>query len=207
MIISIKNHRVQNQNVMLGLDNLMEGKKANIFYSDPPWGQGNISYWQTINKRHNNIEPENINYNDFLNQIFYLAAKHTSGIVLIEYGIKWKNDLINIGQNHNLEHLGVAEVCYKSGSKMLPHHKHFFKTKDYVWNGDINTIINEITGGTGLKNIIKSAIPFFVKEGIILDPCCGLGMTAEMAKVLGMNFYGNELNKKRLQTTIQKLSK
>lgn len=207
MITNIKNHRVQNQNVMLGIDNLMQGKKANIFYSDPPWGQGNISYWQTINKRHNNIEPENIDYISFLNQIFNLASKHTSGIVLIEYGIKWEKDLISIGLNHNLDHLGVAQITYKSGSKILPHHLHFFKTKDYNWNGDINTIINKITGRTGLKCVLDAVEPFIVLDGIVLDPCCGLGMTAQMAKSVGMNFYGNELNLTRLKTTIHKLSK
>lgn len=208
MITNIKNHRVQNQNVMLGIDNLMQGRKANIFYSDPPWGQGNISYWQTLNKRHNNIDPENINYNDFLNQIFNLATKHTSGIVIIEYGIKWENDLISIGVNHNLDHLGVAEVLYKAGSKLLPHHVHFFKTKDYNWNGNINEVINKISGRLGdLKCVMDSVEPFVVSGGIVLDPCCGLGMSAEMAMLVNMDFRGNELNHKRLQTTMNKLAK
>jgi hypothetical protein len=207
MITAIKNHKVQNQNVMLGLDKLMEGKKASIFYSDPPWGQGNISYWQTINKRHNDINPQNIDYNDFLNQIFALASKHTSGAVLIEYGIKWEQDIIDIGIKHGLKHLGVAQITYKSGSRTLPHQLHFFVTNDYKYIGNITDTINKITNRTGLKCVIDAVQDFIVKDGIVLDPCCGLGMTAEMAMAVNMNFYGNELNAKRLNTTIAKLNK
>jgi hypothetical protein len=207
MITQVKSHKVKNGNVMLGIDDLMEGKKANIFYSDPPWGAGNISYWQTINKRYNGIEPEHIDYNDFLNQIFHLAQRHTSGMVLIEYGIKWEQDLINIGTKHGLIHLGVAQITYRSGSRMLPHQLHFFKTQDYACNVNIQSIIDKITGRTGLKCVIDAAQDFKVENGIVLDPCCGLGMTAELAMHLGMNFYGNELNKKRLDTTIKKISK
>ena len=41
MIYNIKNHKVQNADIMQGIDNLMLNEKADFIYSDPPWGQGN----------------------------------------------------------------------------------------------------------------------------------------------------------------------
>jgi predicted methyltransferase len=40
----------------------------------------------------------------------------------------------------------------------------------------------------------------------ILDPCCGMGYTAQIAIDNGMYFYGNELNAKRLQKTINRFN-
>jgi 16S rRNA G966 N2-methylase RsmD len=51
MITDIGIHRVQHGDIMNGLDELMEGDKADFIYSDPPWGQGNLTYWQTMNKK------------------------------------------------------------------------------------------------------------------------------------------------------------
>ena len=44
-------------------------------------------------------------------------------------------------------------------------------------------------------------------DGICLDPMCGMGFTAQASINRGMSFYGNELNKKRLEKTILRLKK
>ena len=56
MIYNIKNHKVQNADIMQGIDNLMLNEKADFIYSDPPWGQGNLKYWQTMNVKMNNAK-------------------------------------------------------------------------------------------------------------------------------------------------------
>jgi predicted methyltransferase len=43
------------------------------------------------------------------------------------------------------------------------------------------------------------------KMGIVLDPMCGMGYTAQAAIKYGLAFRGNELNSVRLQKTIDRL--
>ena len=52
---------------------------------------------------------------------------------------------------------------------------------------------------------ILAVAPFAVPGGIILDPMCGMGYTAEAAKSNRMRFRGNELNQHRLDKTIARL--
>lgn len=197
-------HRFTNKDIMDGISELMQKDTADIFYSDPPWGQGNLNYWQTINKRHNGIEPKSIDYNAFLNQIFILAQKYTKGIIFIEYGIKWADDVKNIGEMHGLTHLGVATIKYPSGNKFLPHHLHVFTN-----NGSNIPVgyLKSIEGETGIKGMIKFIQPFSAPGKTVLDCCCGLGLTARVTIKLGMRFLGNELNITRLNRTMDYVNK
>jgi hypothetical protein len=204
MIKSIGKHKVQHANVMNGIDKLMEGQLAQIVYSDPPWGQGNLSYWQTMNNKMTGAEKEHVDYNNFLNQIFSIAYKYSKDIVFIEYGIQWEKDIIELGTKHGLKHIGLAHPIYRSGSRMLPLHLHIFaKSNVQLPNGYLDSIKDTY----GLETL-KRAIKPFVKEGeIILDPCCGMGYCAQMAIDNNMVFRGNELNEKRLSKTINRLEK
>lgn len=202
MITNIGQHRVRCGNVMDGIEKLMQGETADIFYSDPPWGQGNINYWQTINKRHTGMETKETPFPDFLEKIFATAVKHTIGPVFIEYGIKWKESLIQKALDMGLTYHGTADIKYKSGNKMLPHHLHIFSTTAILIS---KGYLESLTGMTGIECLKKAIAPYVIPGGIILDPCCGLGMTAQLAISTGMRFRGNELNAKRLHTTIQKL--
>ena len=74
MITEIKNHRVRHGNIMDGIDDLMVGNQADFIYSDPPWGQGNLRYWQTMNKKMNNASPVEIDYEKFLPHFFLLLV-------------------------------------------------------------------------------------------------------------------------------------
>jgi hypothetical protein len=201
MIHQKLNHKFQNANINSGVDLLMSGEKADIFYSDPPWGDGNIRYWSTINKRHNNQESEVLSYNAFLNSVFQIASKHVSdnGIIVIEYGRKWVNDVISLGLSNGLVHLGVVEISYKSGNKLLPHHMHFFsKTKIDLPAGHLDSL----KGRTGLGVMVDSVKPWAKEKGILLDPCCGLGLSLRLAIKIGYSFRGNELNITRLSKTM-----
>ena len=200
MILEIGKHKVKHSNVMLGIDDLMAGQKADVMYSDPPWGQGNLNYWQTINKRHNpEIKTEEINLDAFINQIFTIAKKHSKGVVFIEYGMKWEKQIISYGENHGLIHIGTAQPKYKAGSVFLPLHLHIFHREAVVMPDDYFLSIQDTFGMETLRRAIE---PFAVPGGIALDPCCGMGYTARIAVENGMAFRGNELNKKRLQKTI-----
>jgi len=195
----IGKHRVTNNDIMLGIDELMQGKQADIFYCDPPWGQGNIGYWQTINKRHTGEPTKDIKYEDFINQIFAVASKYAKNIILIEYGIRWRKDIIDMGKKYGLIHIGIADLQYRSGSRFLPSDLHVFaKTKVNI----PQIYFDNLKNTSGMATLENAVLPLAVKGGIILDPCCGMGYTAKAGVKAGMTFYGNELNGKRLQKTI-----
>jgi len=204
VIKQIGNHRVKHGDVMEGIDDLMDGKKADIIYTDPPWGQGNIRYWQTMNKKMTGAEPTDIPFEKFMLQIFKIGKAHAKNLMFVEFGIRWKDDIIRYGTEQGFIHNGIINLQYRSGSKLLPLHLHVFSKTTL----DLSTeYIDSVTDTHGFDTLKKAIIPFTKEGKIILDPCCGMGYTAQIAKDTGMVFYGNELNSKRLEKTIKRLEK
>jgi hypothetical protein len=201
MILNKGKHKFQNANIVNGVDQLMNGERADIIYSDPPWGNGNIKYWSTINKRHNNIDTVVLDEHSFLDKVFSIASKYISdnGVILIEYGRKWETLVKDLGVKNGLVHNGVVEISYKSGSKLLPHHLHYFgKGKMDIPESHLNSL----KGRTGLSVMVDSVKPFIKDSGILLDPCCGLGLSLRLALSINYSFRGNELNMTRLNKTM-----
>ena len=83
MITEINGHKVKNGDILDGIDDLMQNDKADFIYSDPPWGQGNLKYWQTMNFKMNNVDRREIDYNNFINQLFSILSKYAKDKVLI----------------------------------------------------------------------------------------------------------------------------
>ena len=206
MITEIGRHRVQCQDVMMGIDNLMRGEIADFVYSDPPWGQGNLTYWQTINKRHTGREPKTIDYGKFLPHYFQMVAKYCRDLIVIEYGIGWRNDVIHNAEKAGFKHGGVATGFYKAGANMLPLDFHIFsKSGNYHVTQEFIDICSDNAGQAVVHKIFAMLCPKDAK--IILDPMCGMGYTAQAAIDAGYAFRGNELNEKRLSKTIARLQK
>ena len=205
MIIDVGKHRVQCSDIMNGIDNLMQGNKADFIYSDPPWGQGNLKYWQTINKRHTGEEPNEIDYKKFLPHFFDIVYKYAKNIVVIEYGVKWRDDVKNIATLKGFKHHGQFTSLYQA-SKLLPLDIHILSK-----NNNVNIPKNfsekcfELRKLPLVKYIFEALLPVDAK--IVLDPMCGMGFTAQATVDKGLIFFGNELNSKRLQKTITRLRK
>lgn len=203
MIIQIGQHKIQHGNIMDGIDELMGGMKAEIFYCDPPWGSGNLKYWQTINQRDNNLAMKaEIDFNDFLVQLFRIIVKFTKGVSFLEYGQRWKPLIISKAEEFNLYHYGVEEIVYKAGNKLLPMHLHVMSKGNVDFPANYSEIIHGKSGDMTARNAIK---PFIKKGGILLDPCCGTGAYAMVAAESGMIFCGNEINEKRFRKTVERL--
>ena len=79
----------------------------------------------------------------------------------------------------------------------------FFRT-DSVQPIDL-TGIYHLTGYKCVREIFKLLKP--KDDGIGMDLCCGMGYTAQACIDNGLTFVGNELNKKRLGKTINRLNK
>jgi DNA modification methylase len=204
MIQKINNHIVKCGDILDGIDDLMQNDKADFIYSDPPWGQGNLKYWQTMNFKMNNVERREIDYNHFINQLFSILSKYAKDKVLIEYGERWKDDIVAMCQKFGFIHNAVTTGFYNGGRKMLPLDFHFLsRSKNYGISENLKEKIRTLSGQKVVHAIFDEWCPKDAK--IILDPMCGMGYTAQATVDRNFSFRGNELNKKRLDKTIKRL--
>lgn len=205
MITQVGKHRVKCGDLMNGIDDLMQDEMADFIYSDPPWGQGNLGYWQTINKRHTGQEPSRIDYKKFLTTFFDILRRYAKDRVVIEYGIRWREDITRTAKAYGFETSGWATTYYKSGSRKLPCDIHFFHRASPMILS--NGLLEYLRDNSGVRVPVRVLAEFAPNGGIALDPMCGMGYTAQAAVKSGMSFRGLELNSKRLAKTIQFLNK
>lgn len=205
MVTKINNHIVNCGDVMedISILSIMGSDKADIFYSDPPWGAGNLKYWQTMNYKMNAVERKDIDLEKFLQKIFHIAKNYSKGIIFIEYGIGWREKVIDYGNKFGLYHKAIIPLKYKSGNKFLPLDLHIFShTEELIISKEY---IESVSYSHGLDTLRRAVTPFAKSGNMILDPCCGMGYTCQIALDLDMIFRGNELNKKRLDRTIERI--
>ncbi len=181
---------------------LVGNVKASIYYSDPPWGDGNIKYWNTMNKKMNAgkvvEDVECFSYIDFLDKVLTYATRYTDGWVVIEYGKRWNDKLIEMAKKKSLHYCGTVETLYSGKLPLdvnffrtdkvmpVPNTEDIYHTKD---NRTVQVIFDTLFEGQDMAG----------KWG--MDLCCGLGLTAKACLSHNMNFVGNELNETRIQKT------
>ena len=102
---------------------------------------------------------------------------------------------------------GIIDITYSGG---LPLHLHVFARPNNPIPAGYQEGVAGTTGYTGVKaafepiaKLVKASNP----RAIALDPCCGMGYTAQASIDFGLSFRGNELNEKRLGKTIARLEK
>ena len=201
--IEIGKHTVSNEDVQnVDFNKLLKGSKAHILYTDPPWGDGNMKYWCTLNKRHTGQENEAMSYKTLIKIIKDMIKNHVDGYVFLETGNKWLDetleDIKDVIYNEK-----VYSLRYKSGSKLLTN-------PVIVGTTNPNLVLPNLDALEGAidEHSLKIAIPLLAKEGaILLDPTCGMGNSARSAIQNKMRFVGNEFNSKRLEKTIISLKK
>jgi predicted methyltransferase len=205
MITIIGEHKVKHGDIMDGIADLMRNDKADIFYSDPPWGEGNLKYWQTMNvKMNSDAVKKQVDLNLFLNKIFETAATYAKGVIFIEYGERWADVVKQKSNIYGLKHICIIKTQYGSGKNMLPLDLHILSKQTITIPSDY---VSYVWGSHGYETLKRATAPFIVKGGIVLDPCCGMGYSAQVAVDNEMRFRGNELNQTRLNKTIKRLIK
>ena len=208
MVEVIGVHRLRVGDMMAGIDELMDGEKADFFFSDPPWGPGTLKYWQTLNEKQNpgEVRARVVSYHEFIRQMFALAVRHTSKMVFIETGLRWADMLKGVGEEVGLRYLGMGDMLYVSGSRKLPM-KHLVFGVGYTPYALTKDYFETLTDLYGYAAVRATMEPFVEPGATILDPCCGLGLVARFAVEYGMKFRGNELSKHRAEQTRIKLRK
>ena len=184
------------------VDEMLRGKKAAVLYSDPPWGDGNAKFWATINKKMTGKVFAPLTYEQLLNRIDQLVEKHVHGRVFIETGPRSVDQLAArfAGKYHNV---GKTALSYKGGGEIYPCWLVSATTTPSLPPFHVEQLLG--VGGTGAKTVLEWIVAHDHLSGgsIVLDPFCGMGYTARAAVHVGMTFYGNEFNEKRLGKTLE----
>lgn len=202
--IQVGRHRVRHGDVYDDLDELMQGDNADLFYSDPPWGEGNLKYWQTMNNKMNGEPVKQVDLGRFLERVIDVSVSHTSddAVIFFEYGCRWHDQFCSVAEQHGLKHICSTEMVYGSGN----HPVMSIVFDKHGTHGIPDGYQEKVYHTKGYSSLLAAIEPFLGNSASIMDPCCGLGYTAKFAVDHGLRFYGNELNMKRLERTISRLN-
>jgi len=172
-------------------------------YTDPPWGNGNLNYWDTMNKKMNQQTTDQIDQITLENRVVHLICKHVKNYAFIVYGVREAESLISIlNKQPNVTDVQYIEKKYKSGDKWLKNCV-IAVTLNSAAKRDWFPILENKNGLEGLhaicqefKNIYTSCLECFVGQGFYL----------KVFDKYGFNVIGNELNLSRLQKAISKIT-
>jgi hypothetical protein len=170
-------------------------------YSDPPWGTGNLRYWQTMNRKSTGQDIPAPDEDSFMSMLFHIIKEVSNQrtVVFIEYSCKGWPDLQHYASAVQLRLYCEAETAYQSGSKVRPMMVGIFA---YEPPPSLSANHADRVRGTHGMNTVHALTAGFPMSGrSLFDPCCGLGNSAKLALNRGMTFYGNELNAARLAKT------
>lgn len=210
MIQRIGSHIVRHGDMMDGYDELRsQHGLCDYVYSDPPWGDGNLRYWRTMNKKMNAaapevamIDPNSFDTNVFLSRFFQIVRDscHDDAVIWIEYGQRWRTEVVTLAARIGLQVMAQAQPVYGSQKLPLDLFVMAFKPRPFPGLTDFST---RLAGVHGFRTLVCATAGFPLRPGeTILDPCCGMGYTARLAVRNKMRFVGNELNAARLSKTV-----
>tara|TARA_Y100000310_G_scaffold149433_1_gene148774 strand:- start:1644 stop:2213 length:570 start_codon:yes stop_codon:yes gene_type:complete len=181
----MKNRIIQGDLTKGDLNNLMEGKKADVIYTDPPWDDS----WVKIFRKRANYDSEGHNINKFLQVFIKEIKKHSKGIIYIEMGVKSIDLLQKLLKEENFTKLNKWEYPLNKGVQYLIR-GYFIKPNN------VPIIPNNLKlTDKKIKDIVEVDK---VDGGILLDPCIGIGRTYDIAKYIGMDCFGLEIQQNKV---------
>ena len=200
-VLNFKQHKLLHGDITKGsVDLLMKEEKFDILYSDPPWGLGNLKFWNTMNAKMNNIHRFDVDWENFIRCFCEIINKYSKdeSIVIIEMGLRFSDYFASVIERYtNFRRRQTFNTRYRGGGKLLPLHIMYF-SKNNGWL----FIEQEITNTYGFKCTDIILKQCSAPKQIVLDPCCGFGRTLKVSHKYNMTFRGNEINKKRLDKAI-----
>jgi hypothetical protein len=196
-MIKIGPHLITNRSIEHpDLDEMLHGETLDVIYTDPPWGDSNMKYWVTLNKKMTGDEFTPLSYAALIQRIFELSNKHLKGFLFIETGLRWLGQVEASLRENGYYSIGHQLMTYSSGDCVLLY-------GSTIPCEPFSLDVSKMRGAT----LPRSVLMHLNKKGIVFDPCCGMGYTAKAAVNCGMVFRGNEFNSARLLKTIEFLER
>ena len=193
-VMTIGRHRLVCGDITVAetLETLMGDDRADVIYSDPPWGPGNQQYWHTMRER--GTAPRT-SWPAFLAAFCGICARYRrpTSPVFVEMGVRWVDELDEEMAKVGLERQRRWTIFYGPKKKPLPNTLSLFGERA------VDVVMPVPAHG---EPVTRSALAAVIEPGaIVLDPCTGLGMTARLTHALGGSFRGSEMNAARLART------
>lgn len=180
---------------------LMGDERADVVYSDPPWGPGNQKYWHTQNARGSAPLTD---WPGFLRAFCRSIAdvRKPEAPVFVEMGTRWVADLDAAMAEAGLAFRARWIITYGPKNKPLPNVLNLYGPAHVNFE-----MPSPPHGEPVTRAVISGAMNQLWSLGrrtnrIVLDPCTGLGMTARITDTHGDLFRGTELNPARLARTV-----
>lgn len=200
-------HRVRCGDLLQGsVETLMGSEKADIVYSDPPWGLANVRFWRSQNSEN----KEEFDWPGFITRFCQAVAATTTpnAAVYIEMGHRFSDEVAEI-----MNHLGFKErtrwTRYYAGCTFeKPKGGFTCNVLFFQRRGAPDLPMPRSLDNTHGDEVVRRALePYAGSDAIVLDPCSGLGTTAKLAIRAGLRFRGNELNPYRLWGTVETIKR
>lgn len=194
-------HATTNRNVVHPeVDALAKLTPVQIFYSDPPWGDGNVKMWATLLKKATGETTRVLTGNEVIRAALRLAD-YATHYLFLEMGERWQDEALQAVTDAGWLDARAFTTYYQGGRGLLPNALIIARKPGAPkYTSD--------PSGTHGFDVLRAAVKPVAQPGwVILDPFCGLGNTARIAIETGMTFRGNELNRERLKRTQARLRK
>ena len=172
---------------------LMDGEKADIIYSDPPWNAGMATLFRKWAGK-----PAKVDLDEFFNALLLNLKTHGKGVVVLDVGVQSYARFKKCAEAAGAKMIDEIEMEWDSGGK---YHTWVgtFNESPIDWYDIDKAKYQNIEDSVEALEYLLSGWP--AGDGIFLDPCIGYGLGAKVGARLGLSVYGMELNPKRLAKT------
>lgn len=197
----IMNYNISSPEIELQIqENFPSG--IDVLFTDPPWGEGNLKYWKTINARNTGVVIEQIGQDDMEERIVRIILSHIRSYGFVIYGV-WQSCSMTerLSRLPTIVDIQVIPKMYRSGSKWLPN-VIIISTK----NGAEVLDWGRLRDTKGIETAEMVAEITRKTCQTMIDPFCGIGNYLKAFKSVGFTVVGNEVNRSRLNRSIGAIS-
>ena len=181
----------------LPIHQMLNGTHADILYADPPWDDAHMASFATMARKQTGVAVQPIRWETFITGMCSVLAGHVKGWVFVEMGRQHAERTASY-LRLVCEDVTIHPTTYRSGGQERP----TTLISGHRRPGHAATWRVPADGGTGGLRQVLAVLSSGAKPGdVVLDPCCGTGLTAKACLRLGLTFYGNELNAMRARKT------
>ena len=193
-------HKITVGNKINGqLEKMLDGlPKAEFCYTDPPWGNGNLKYWKTINEKMTGQSIGQIDQEHLEKIVVRNIVNYVQHYAFIVYGIKQADSLMQkLDLEKNVTNVQYIEKKYHNLENCV--------IAITLNNSPVIDWKNKLTYQNGIKGLDVVCQEFAGKYTICLDMFVGIGYYLKVLDKYGFTVYGNELNQARLDKAFKKV--
>lgn len=196
-ILTFGLHRLSQGN-LLGphLDRLAAGG-VDILYSDPPWNAAVLRKFQAMAEREAGRPVEQALYGELCERLADLIARYVRRFAFLECSRLDKDLMLDAVRSVTVAQAVHETVYGQTGRARL--------IAASVSGEPLPALAVGALKGQAFVDYVLGTV---ARPGaVVLDPCCGEGITARAALAHGMTFYGNELTQAKVDVLARRLAR